>query len=187
MASVIKQCLEFSPFPTPQSLYVLLILELKATTKSFPKMRHSVPGVTWTYSPRELVCVPSEGAVEFYLCAACALFRKCGCWRLGSLLPLVTGGHDFGPVGTPCLPVKLLGSGEGTEFCLTSLFWLPLLQSLALPPWRTGLCHLSSVVSSPVPVTAHIGVEGSWWWVSGTRQAQFLSSRSSVPWEVGEA
>lgn len=39
----------------------------------------------------------------------------------GSDLPLVTGDRAFGPVGTPCLSVKLLwameflGSGAGTE------------------------------------------------------------------------
>lgn len=39
----------------------------------------------------------------------------------GSFLPLLTGDHDFGLGGTPCLAVKLLwamgflGSGEGAE------------------------------------------------------------------------
>lgn len=76
---LIKQCLEFSPFPI-FSPYVLLILELKATTKSFPKMRHSVLGIAWLTAPEDLFVFLVKVLLRFYLCEACALFRRFGRW-----------------------------------------------------------------------------------------------------------
>lgn len=83
----------------------------------------------------------------------------------GSLLPLVTGDHDWASrhnfsVNKASLDIRMSGKWPGNRaFSLTSLCWLPVLQSLALPRWRTGFCHLSCVVSILVPVTAHVGVE----------------------------
>lgn len=114
--------------------------------------------------PRELVGITSEVAVEFLSLYSTCIIQEV--WQV-----LKEGNHmDFGPEGTPCLSAKLfwamefLGRDEGTgcfiqHISCGCLFY----HAQHFPQWRVGQCHLSRVIFTSLPVTAHVGMEGFQW------------------------
>lgn len=189
MACAIKQCLEFSPFPTPQSVCIV-DSGIKSHNNLTPYNETQCTRNTMNLRPqRACLCSLWECCWVFIFGSLCVIQEVWQVLKEGSWWPLPTGDHGCGPVGTPSLQWRFSRQWNfwavvRAEHFAWHLSSGRLSSELGFPQWKTGLCHLVSV---PEPVTARVGVEGLWWRVSGVGQAQLLSSRCSVSWQAGEA